>query len=245
MQGDEILKIRIVVPIISDIFNEEVLTETLQFKAPDMEIDVVNLDKGPVSIESRYDDTLAAYNIIDKVVQAEKDGFDGVFIDCFGDPGVEASRELVRIPVVGGFQPAALTASLIASKWSVVSVLPNVIPMISDLARKLGIESNIASIRHINTNVLELQDRNIVQERLLTSMIKAVEQDGAEAIVLGCTGMLGMAQYLSEQMTARGTPVPVVDPTAAAIGYLELLIRSRLSQSQLTYQSPPIKERRF
>jgi len=93
--------------------------------------------------------------------------------------------------------------------------------------------------------VLELQDRNIVQERLLTRMIKAVEQDGAEAIVLGCTGMLGMAQYLSEQMTARGTPVPVVDPTAAAIGYLELLIRSRLSQSQLTYQSPPIKERRF
>jgi allantoin racemase len=66
--------------------------------------------------------------------------------------------------------------------------------MISDLARKLGIESNIASIRHINTTVLELQDRNIVQERLLTSMIKAVEQDEAEAIVLGCTGMLGMAQ---------------------------------------------------
>jgi allantoin racemase len=240
-----IMKIRVVVPIISELFNEEVLKETAQFKAPDTEIDVVNIDMGPASIESHYDEVLAAYHITEKVKQAEADGADGVFVDCFGDPGVDASRELVRIPVVGGFQPAALTASLIAGRWSVVTVLKSVLPMIQDLSRKLGVDRNVASIRDIDTPVLELSDKKILEQRLLKHSEAAVREDGAEAIVLGCTGMLGLAQTLEKQLREQGLPVPVVDPTASAIGYLELLFRSGLAQSPFTYPSPPEKERKI
>ena len=239
------MKIRVVVPIISDVFNEEILKETAQFKAPDTEIDVVNLDLGPASIESHYDEVLAAYHIAEKVREAEKEGVDGVFVDCFGDPGVDAARELVRIPVVGGFQPAALTASLIAGTWSVVTVLKSVLPMIQDLSRKLGVDRNIGSIRDIDTPVLELSDKKVLEQRLLKHSEAAVKEDGAEAIVLGCTGMLGLAQNLEKQLVEIGLPVPVVDPTASAIGYLELLYRSGVTQSLFTYPSPPEKERRF
>lgn len=239
------MKIRVIAPIISDLFNEEILKETAQFKAPDTEIDVVNLDRGPASIESHYDEILAAYDIVDKVKEAAEGGMDGVFVDCFGDPGVDAARELVRIPVVGGFQPAALTASLVAGRWSVVTVLKSVLPMIRDLARKLGVDRNVASIRDINTPVLELSDKKVLEERLLKHSEAAVIQDGAEAIVLGCTGMLGLAQTLEKQLRERGLPVPVVDPTASAIGYLELLIRNGVTQSLLTYPSPPEKERKL
>ena len=149
------------------------------------------------------------------------------------------------MPVVGAFQPAALTACLIAGKWSIVTVLKNVLPLIADLARKMGIETNIVSARDINTPVLELQDKQLMEERLLTQIDKAVSEDGAEAIVLGCTGMLGLAGTLAEKMAAKGVPVPVIDPTASAIGYLELLIRNGWKQSPLTYMTPPEKERRF
>ena len=239
------MKIRVIAPIISNVFNEEILKETAQFKAPDTEIDVVNLDLGPASIESHYDEVLAAYHITEKVREAEKEGADGVFVDCFGDPGVDAARELVRIPVVGGFQPAALTASLIAGTWSVVTVLKSVLPMIQDLSRKLGVDRNIASIRDIDTPVLELSDKKVLEQRLLKHSEAAVKEDGAEAIVLGCTGMLGLAQNLEKQLVEIGLPVPVVDPTASAIGYLELLYRSGVTQSLITYPSPPEKERRF
>jgi len=239
------MKIRVVVPIISDVFNEEILKETAQFKAPDTEIDVVNLDLGPASIESHYDEVLAAYHIAEKVREAEKEGVNGVFVDCFGDPGVDAARELVRIPVVGGFQPAALTASLNAGTWSVVTVLKSVLPMIQDLSRKLGVDRNIASIRDIDTPVLELSDKKVLEQRLLKHSEAAVKEDGAEAIVLGCTGMLGLAQNLEKQLVEIGLPVPVVDPTASAIGYLELLYRGGVTQSLFTYPSPPEKERRF
>jgi allantoin racemase len=239
------MKIRIVVPIILDIFNQEIMKEVSLFKAPDMEIEIVKLDRGPASIESRYDDAVATLDIMEKVQQAERDGIDGVFIDCFGDPGVESSREIVSIPVVGAFQPAALTASLISDTWSVVTVVRNVVPILKKLARKLGVESKVASVRYIDTPVLELKDKNILQKKLLTQIEKAAVEDGAEAVVLGCTGMLGLARNLSRVMEDKGIPIPVIDPTATAIGYLELIIRSGLSQSALTYPAPPEKERKF
>lgn len=238
------MKLRIVVPIIVDVFNAEVVKEVKQFKAPDTEFDVVNLDRGTASIESHYDEILASPDIVAKVVQAEADGCHGVFVDCFGDPGVDAAREMVSIPVVGGFQPAALNASLVAGKWSVVTVLRSVVPMISDLARKLGVDGNVASVRDINTPVLELQEKGVLENKLLEAIELAVDQDGAEAIVLGCTGMLGLARHLSEEMARRGKPVPVIDPTAAAIGYLEMLVRSGVSHSKVTYPRPSDKQRK-
>jgi len=237
------MKIKIILPVISDVFDAEVGKEAAQFTAPDTEIDVQHLDKGTASIECAYDEMLAGPDIVAKTIQAEKDGFDGVFIDCFGDPGVEAAREMVSIPVVGGFQPAALSANIISGKWSVVTVLSSVVPMIRGLARKMGIEQNVASIRDIKTPVLELTDKDMLKQKLLDQIEKAVTEDGAEAIVLGCTGMMGLAESLAKEAAERGFPAPVVDPTAAAIGFLQLLHRSKLTSSRITYEKPPEKER--
>jgi allantoin racemase len=239
------MKIKIIIPIISDIFNKEIVVEAGQYTAPDTEIEVINLDRGTASIESEYDEMLCSPDIVEKVVQAEKDGFDGVFVDCFGDPGVNAAREMVNIPVVGGFQPSALTACMISSRWSVVTVLKSVLPMLHGLSRKLGIEQNIASIRDIDTPVLELTDKGIIEEKLIVQIEKAVKEDGAEAVVLGCTGMMGLSQNLTKKMKERGIPVPVVDPTAAAIGFLQLMARNKISQSKLTYMAPTEKDRKF
>lgn len=233
------MKIRIIKVTVIDVLNEVTRKEVLQTKAPDTEIDIVNIDKGPNNIECFYEEALASAHIVEKAVQAERDGYDGVFISCFGDPAVDASREQVRIPVVGGFEPAAITASLISDKWSIVTVSKNAIPLIRGVARKLGIENNIASIRDINTPLLELRDDKIIEKRLLKQIEKAVDEDGAEAIALGCTGLGRVAQNLAQQMAAKGKPVAVVSPTASAIGFLELLIRSGVSQSRLTYRGAP------
>jgi allantoin racemase len=126
----------------------------------------------------------------------------------------------------------------------VVTVLKNVVPMLRDLARRLGVESNIASVRDIDTPVLELQHKEAFQKRLLAQIDRAVSEDGAEAVVLGCTGMSGVARRLQGEMAGSGKPVPVIDPTAAALGYLQLAIRGGLAHSKLCYRSPPAKERR-
>ena len=237
------MKLKILLPIITNIFNSSVETEAKQFISPDTEVEIQNLDRGTASIESTYDEALASPDIIEKVIQAEKDGFDGVFVDCFGDPAVDAAREMVSIPVVGGFQPAVLTACLLSSSWSVVTVLQSVVPMIRGLARKLGVESNISSVRYINTPVLELSDKVVLQKKLSNEIELAVKNDGAESVIIGCTGMLGLAADLEKISKEKGFHVPVIDPTGVAIGFLELLVRNRISHSKITYPVPTEKER--
>ena len=150
---------------------------------------------------------------------------------------------MVSIPVVGGFQPSVLLATMIAGTWSVVTVLASVVPMIRDLSRKLGVENNVASIRHINTAVLELTDKGMLRQKLLEQIAVAYRDDGAEAIVLGCTGMMGLAKDLETAAAEQGIPVPVVDPTGAAMGFLEMQIRNRISHSKVTYAVPTAKDR--
>jgi allantoin racemase len=237
------MKIKIIAPIITDRFNTQIAEEARQFTAPDTEVEVVNIQKGAASIESEYDDVLNAPDIVRFTVQAEKDGFDAVFVTCFGDPGVDAARELVKIPVVGGFQPAVLTACLLCGQFSIVSVLPTVVPMIRNLARKQGVTENIASIRYVNIAVLDLSDSSALHKNLVDESVKAVMEDGAEGIILGCTGMLGLAKSVEEELVRKNIPVPVIDPTGAAIGFLQALHRNSITHSRRTYHSPPDKER--
>jgi allantoin racemase len=65
------------------------------------------------------------------------------------------------------------------------------------------------------------------------------DEDGAQAIVLGCTGLGRVAQVVPQRLAAKGKPVPVVNPTISAVAFSELFIRSGISQSRLTYLGPP------
>ncbi len=237
------MRIKIIAPVITDRFNRTIEEEAERFALSDAEIQVENIQRGAASIESAYDEVLNAPDVVEAVIRAERNGFDAVFVDCFGDPGVDAARELVSIPVVGGFLPAVLTARLLTDRFSIVTVLPNVVPLLRANIRKQQMEGNIASIRTVNIAVLDLTDPDTLRDILCSEAEKAVREDGAEGIVIGCTGMLGMAGALQEMLAARGCEVPVVDPTGAAVGCLLCLHRNALSHSKRTYPTPLSKER--
>jgi len=239
------LKIRVIIPIISDIFDEMVENEFRAHASEKTEIEVVHLDKGPASIESEFDESLAAPDILNKVIEAEERGFDGIIIDCFGDPAVKAAREIVDIPVVGAAEPSMLFACSLGQRFSVVTVLENVIPMIENIAKVLGVYEKLASVRSVNIPVLELHDRDKLKSALYEEMLKAIKEDNAHVLILGCTGMMGVANDLHEMLKKDGYDVPVIDPAAASIKFLEALIGLGVKQSRLTYMKPPEKERRM
>ena len=43
--------------------------------------------------------------VVEEVLQAGE-SFDGIYVNCFDDPGVYACRELGRLPVIGPYQSA-------------------------------------------------------------------------------------------------------------------------------------------
>jgi Asp/Glu/hydantoin racemase len=132
---------------------------------------------------------------------------------------------------------------MLSEKFSIVTVLGNLIPLFREHVRGQGITENLASIRAIDIPVPDLADDSKREElilKLLDECQKAVDEDGAEAIVLGCTGMIDIAKEVSGLLSDYySKPVPVIDPNGAAIGYLELLIRNKLTHSKITYPKPP------
>lgn len=238
------MKIKVIMPIISDIFNEEIHYEITHCAAETTEVGVCNLDYGPASVESEYDEALCIPNFLEKAIEAEKEGYDGIISFCFGDPGVKPAREVLQIPVVGAAEASMLFASLLAKSFSVVTVLPNVVPMIENISKTLGVKENLASVRYVNIPVLEVTDKEKLKEALFAEMLQAIEKDHAHALVLGCTGMMGVAAELQQRLKREGYDVPVIDPAFAATKMLESVIAMGVKQSKLTYMSPPSKLRK-
>lgn len=196
----------------------------------DVEIEVVSLDEGPPSIESRYEEELAARDILRKVERANAEGYDAVIINCFGDPAVGAAREISKIPVVGPGEASFLLACCLGQNFSVVTMVDSLVPVVIENLRRLGLSNRLASIRALGIPVLELMDRARVKSALLEISKKAVREDRAQVIVLGCTGLVGLAAEVQRELG-----VPVVDPAIASLKLAEALVDMKLSPSKAAY----------
>ncbi len=75
--------------------------------------------------------------------------------------------------------------------------------------------------------------RQLVREEIL----KAIEEDRCEAVVLGCAGMSDLVEWLSDE-----TGIPVIDGVAAATKFAEALVGARLKTSKIgAYATPNTK----
>jgi len=237
------MKIKVIVPVTTKKFVAPTREEVEKFASKGTEIDVEAIEYGTASIESSYDEMLVAPGIIKVAEKAQSDGFDGVITDCMCDPALDALREKLDIPVVGPGSISMLCAADLAHRFSIVTVLENVVTILENRVMEVGLGSKVASVRFINIPVLDLTDVKKLTSALVDESIKAIAEDGAHAIVLGCTGMLGVADDLSDALKKKGYGVPVIYPVAVAVKYLEMLIALGLKQSKKTYMPPPDKER--
>lgn len=228
-----------IIPINTGIFNAAAKKWIEPVVAPDFRVEVHNLDKGRPAIESRWALAVNAFHVIELVRKLDEGQYAGIFISDFDRTGVDACRELVRIPVIGGFEAQALTAVALAQTFSIITLSQSLVSLDRTHARALGIAENLASVRTLDIRVDHLGDVGCVRERALDASKKAIEDDGAQAIILGCTGMLDVAPWLEIQLAKAGYPVPVLDPNRAAICHLQMLVRCGLTQSATTYPHPP------
>jgi len=233
--------IYIINPLITKEFEEMTLREAEAAASPETQLHVVSIDKGPVSIESIYDEVMAEPYVVKKVMEVA-DKADAIIINCFGDPAVDAAREVTDVPIIGPGSSSMALAQLLGHNFSVVTVLSRLTPLIEEIAKKLG-TSKLVSARAVDIPVLELEDRAKTVEKLAKESVKAIEGDGAHVIVLGCTGMAGLADQVKHKLASHGYNIPVVDPAVVSLKLAEILVDMKTSQSRLTYPQPPQKLR--
>lgn len=201
--------------------------------APGTQIIAVNPVDGPPSIEGYFDEVFAIPGMIREIQAHTNVG--ACVIACFDDTGLDAARCATSRPVIGIGEAAFHMASLIAGKFSVVTTLSRSVPAIEHNLVRYGLATRCARVRASDVPVLELEKPGSdARARISEEIRRAIADDKAEAIVLGCAGMADLAASLS---TEHG--LPVLDGVACAVKLCEGLIGLGLATSkQGGYQAP-------
>lgn len=202
--------------------------------SPGVEVSTVNPEFGPPSIEGYYDEAFAVPGLLAEIARAgDADAF---VVACFDDTGLEAARSATGAPVVGIGEAAFHMASLVADKFSVVTTLPRSIAPIERNLIKYGLSVRCGRVRAANVPVLALEEPGSDACRAIEAEIgRALADDGAEAIVLGCAGMTDLARDLE-----RKVGVPVLDGVGCAVALAEALVRLGVRTSKRNTYAPPL-----
>ncbi|WP_337267033.1 aspartate/glutamate racemase family protein [Oryzifoliimicrobium ureilyticus] len=199
------------------------------------EIVAATASTGPVSIEGYYDGAFAIPGLIAELKSRQAEGYDAAVIACFDDTGLEAARSFCTVPVLGLCESAIATAGFLAQRFTVVTTLERSRILLENLVRRYGMGAR-AKVRASDIPVLELDDpAGGALPRLKAEIEKALDQDGAEAIVLGCAGMTDLARALQ---TEYG--VPVIDGVVAAVKQAEALVSMGLTTSKRGSYAAPL-----
>lgn len=207
-------------------------------------LDRVSFTRGPRHLEYHYYETLVLPDLLHTIVEAERSGYDAAVIGCFYDLGLQEGRELTsRMVVTAPCESSVHLAATLGHRFSIIVGRRKWIPQMHDNVRRYGLESRLASFRAIDLWVPQYhQDEHETARRFREAGRRAIEEDGAEVIVLGCTASTGFYAQLQDELG-----VPVIDSALAAIKYAEYLVdlRERFGWSHSKrggYESPPEQE---
>jgi allantoin racemase len=231
-------------PVGTPIFNkamEEVLRGAAE---PGTDVDIVSLRRGPWHVEYYYYESLALPDVLHMVKDAENRGYDAVVLGCFYDLALQEAREISeRTTITAPAEAAMLTACSLGDKFSIIVGRRKWIPQMMSNVVRYGLKDRLASFKTLEMGVLDFQrNRKETERRQLERAREAVDEDGAETIILGCTVEFGFWKKLQDELG-----VPVLDPVITPLKFAEYLVtlknRFGWSHSKIgAYESPHIDE---
>jgi allantoin racemase len=143
---------------------------------------------GPYTIEGALDATLAAAGMLE-VVAAYKNPFDAVVVACFSDPGVEALRLLVRVPVIGIGAASFMQAGCLSQHFAIITPVAAMPERYSTVAATMGLARQFVGTYATSLSVADFEsDDPAVLETLVFHAEQAVK-DGADCLLFGCAGI--------------------------------------------------------
>ncbi len=220
------MHLRLINPNTSARMTEQMAAEAVRVLHPDTRLSAVTPDKGPVSIESHFDEAIATIGVCDEILRGNADGVDGFILACFGDPGIWAARELSAAPVLGIAQAAFIMASMVSARFSVVTSLQRTVIQAEHLLKLYGYDAVCSGVSAVDLPVLALED-DVAFNAIVTHAENARDTQGAGAIVLGCGGMSHLRSAIEQKVG-----IPIVDGVTAAAKLLEAAVGLGLGTSK-------------
>ena len=236
------MRILFINPNTSEEFTARIQKIARQYAFPGTDVVAMNPASGPRSIESIYDELLSAPGTLELLIR-EQDQFDAFAIACYSDhPTIYAAREITDKPVLGIAEASMHLACMVGHTFSIVTTNDEWKPLLWDAVHHYGLSGRCASVRTTGMAVLDLEagGENGMFSLILDEARRAIREDGAEVICLGCAGMAGLDKQLEEALG-----IPVIDGVVGALKLLEGMLGYGLRTSKrLAYATPARKELR-
>ena len=191
---------------------------------------------GPESIEGYYDEAFCIPGLVEEI-EKHSDA-DSYIIACFDDTGLEVIRSITEKPVIGIGEAAYHIATMVAGNFTVITTLSRSIRPLTHNLKKYGLFENCVKVTAIEVPVLDLE--NISKENLdkLNKGIQdTIENDNAEAIILGCAGMADLAKKLEKKHK-----LPVIEGVSSAVVLAESLVNLKIKTSKVGSYALPRKK---
>ena len=222
----------------SELMKQQIDEGAKMYVSPGTEIVTMCAASGPRSIEGEYDVALAATGVLQTLIAHEKE-FDGFVDACGQDPGLYACREVTTKPVVGIGEASMYMACLLGHKFTSMTALWRMVPLMETIIRKYGLWNRCASVRAAGAKVADIaKDRDTLREAFIKEAKIAIEQDGADVICLSGAAMVGMDKKMEEVLG-----VPVTDGVVSAVKLVEAQVGYKLKTSKKnTFPFPEKKE---
>ncbi|MFN3402287.1 MAG: aspartate/glutamate racemase family protein [Ferrovibrio sp.] len=195
---------------------------------------------GAKVIATRASYAIAGHAAIDALA-VQPVAADAIILACFGDPGLAALRELSAVPVIGMAEAACRHAAERVAKFSIVTGGRLWEQMLGEYVASLGLSASLASIRTLAANGGQIaSDPAAAEAALLAACDTAIRRDGAELVILGGAGMVGMVERLSHRVA-----VPLIDGLTPALRAAEAAVaaapvKASLQQSDMNGLSPEL-----
>ena len=200
------------------------------FAGERFQVDCLCAPGGPEFLETYLDIQRSAPGMM-QLLQENLEKYDGFLVACGYDPNLDLLKELTCKPVVGTAEASMKIATMVGHRFSILCTDAHSIPIKEELALHYGVDRQVASVR-----VAQLPHcsggGNKIPSELADAYVdvcrRAVEEDGAEVVVLSCAGFSRLDQMLTQRVG-----IPVLDGITCGLILLEGMIRSGISISKV------------
>ena len=208
------------------------------FLSADLEIDVVQAEYGPESLESFYEYSIAAAAVGQTLQNLKRPDYDGILLACFGDPGLYGIKEIAPCPVIGIAEASLSISLLLGYKFSIIVALQKAVPMMTNMVQQYGLSQRLAGVFPLNLPVLDVEENSSLAKEKIVSVGKEAVRAGAEVLVLGCAGMTGYAEYVREELG-----LTVIDPVITGFAALRAIVEGNLATSRIGLYEPVLNKK--
>jgi allantoin racemase len=231
------MKLLLINPNTSQSVSDLIAAEARRAAAPATQVQVLTAPFGVAYIETRFEALIGAYAAATLAAEHWRE-HDAIVVAAFGDPGLAGLREALDIPVVGLTEAALMSACMLGQRFSIIAISARIQAWYRETVQANGLLERLASIRSLDQ---PLRDIGSVQEdhaeRLQALCRSAIEEDGADVIIIAGAPLAGLARSIRERI-----PVPVVDGVSSAVNHAQSLVSLSVAPARRgSFAPPPLK----